>query len=120
MIIFNVGDSMKNTVTLVVASLLIFAMFSGCKSEHDVTEKKPQIVVNPETTAPKDYSNASPEEITYMDYYMSMTAEEQAAFINSFESYDAFFDWHTAAKEDYMSSQKEIDGSETIYLEPDK
>ncbi len=47
--------------------------------------------------------------VTYLEYY-AMSAEEQQAFIDSFGSLDAFFVWHTAAKEEYESGRTPIDG----------
>lgn len=47
--------------------------------------------------------------VTYLEYY-AMSAEEQQAFIDSFGSLDAFFAWHTAAKEEYESGRTPIDG----------
>lgn len=57
-----------------------------------------------------------PDKVTYLDYY-SMSADEQLAFINSFESIDAFFDWHTDAKKIYQDSMIEIDGTTPIDLD---
>ena len=48
--------------------------------------------------------------VTYVEYYQ-MTGEQQQAFINSFDSIEAFFAWHTAAKEAYEESWTPIDGS---------
>lgn len=53
------------------------------------------------------------DEIGYMDYH-NMSATEQKAFINTFESYDAFFDWLDAAKEKYEKEMVEIDGSTPV------
>lgn len=65
---------------------------------------------------PSDPSATEPEvssKVTYMDYY-NMSAEEQQAFIDSFESIDAFFAWHTAAKKEYEDNRTPIDGSTPI------
>ena len=43
--------------------------------------------------------------ITYEEYH-AMTGEQQAAFINSFESYDAFFEWYNAAEQEYKEAIK--------------
>ena len=70
-----------------------------------------------ETTEPStpDVSVPDSDEVTYTDY-QSMSADEQMAFINSFPNIDAFFDWHNAAKQTYVDSMGEIDGSTPIDL----
>lgn len=55
------------------------------------------------------------DELTYLEYH-NLSATEQKAFINTFESYDAFFAWHDAAKKAYEESLIEIDNSSTIDL----
>lgn len=56
------------------------------------------------------------DEVTYLEYH-EMSATEQKAFINTFESYDAFFEWHDAAKKAYEDSLIEIDGSTPVDME---
>lgn len=67
-----------------------------------------------ETTAP-----TSPEESTQTyKAYMDMSADEQAAFIASFESVDAFMSWFNKAKAEYDSTDGSIDiGSGSVDLE---
>ena len=73
-------------------------------------ETGPLIPNMPEVDVPEK------DEVTYLEYY-AMSAEEQASFINSFESYEAFFAWHKAAKEAYENDRIEIDGSTPIDLD---
>lgn len=63
--------------------------------------------------APSEPSPSVPpvsNSVTYLEYYQ-MTGEQQQAFINSFDSIEAFFAWHTAAKEAYEECWTPIDGS---------
>lgn len=63
-------------------------------------------------TAPTEPEATNPPAgtgVTYLDYY-AMSADEQQLFIDSFGSLDAFFAWHTAAKEEYESGRTPIDG----------
>ena len=64
---------------------------------------------------PEATGTPAPEkgEVTYLEYH-AMTATEQKAFINTFESYDAFFEWHDAAKKAYEDSLIEIDGTTPV------
>ena len=55
------------------------------------------------------------DEVTYEDYH-NMSGDEQAAFINTFESYEAFFAWYNAAEQEYRDQMIEIDGSTPIDL----
>lgn len=63
------------------------------------------------TTAPGFSPDISAE--AYLAYY-NMSADEQQDFINSFGSVDAFFAWHTAAKEAYENNRTPIDGTTPI------
>lgn len=76
-------------------------------------ETEPEVPYFPEAT---DTPAPEKDEVTYMDYH-SMTATEQKAFINTFESYDAFFEWHEAAKKAYEDGLIEIDGSTPVNME---
>ena len=40
--------------------------------------------------------------------YMALTPEEQQAYYESFEDFDAYFDWLNKAKEDYENNKDEI------------
>ncbi|MBR4109313.1 MAG: hypothetical protein IKK41_03215 [Oscillospiraceae bacterium] len=68
-----------------------------------------------ETTVP-NVSVPPADKMTYV-VYNAMSADEQLAFINSFESIDAFFVWYNTAKEEYNNNLIEIDGSTPIDLE---
>lgn len=79
-----------------------------------------------ETTAPTE--GTEPEETnppttpsgkgTAYEAYMNMSADEQAAFIESFGSMDAFMTWFNNAKAEYDSTDGSIDiGSGSVDLE---
>ena len=53
---------------------------------------------------------------TSFEQYNAMSGAEQAAFMESFDSVEAFFEWYNAAKADYEASAKkiEITGNEII------
>ena len=66
------------------------------------------------TTAPTQPEGSASAYKAYMD----MSADEQAAFIASFDSIDAFMDWFNKAKAEYDSTEGSIDiGSGSIDLE---
>lgn len=69
----------------------------------------PSQAIDPEeSTAPTQTPSDS---LTY-EAFINMTADEQLAYIESFESDDAFFDWYNAAKSAYdnANSGTELDG----------
>ena len=72
--------------------------------------EKPENPTEPIATEPGE------KKITYYDYYYVFTAEEQMAFIESFESIEAFFEWLNAAKEEYESGFFEYDGKYPIVI----
>ena len=84
-------------------------------------EEKPKETTAPaedqeteETTAP----TAPEESAQSYKAYMAMSADEQAAFIASFESVDAFMTWFNKAKAEYDSTDGSIDiGSGSVDLE---
>ena len=82
------------------------------------TEPKPTEPTEPGPLIPgmEEVEVPDSDKVTYEEYY-AMSADEQASFINSFESIDAFFAWHTKAKEEYENARIEIDGSTPIDLE---
>ncbi len=49
-----------------------------------------------------------PTSVTYAEY-LAMTGAEQSAFINSFESTEAFFQWRNAAKAEYEAQNPDIE-----------
>lgn len=81
------------------------------------TEPKEPIPTDPTeepeqpTAAPGFSPDISAE--AYLAYY-NMSAADQQNFINSFGSIDAFFVWHTAAKEAYENNRTPIDGTTPI------
>ena len=75
------------------------------------TPTEPQV----ENTEPVATEPAT-QKVTYEDYYFKFTAEEQLAFINSFESIEAFFEWDKAAKEEYENNRKPIGDDGVIDL----
>lgn len=72
----------------------------------DPTEKPEQ-----PTDAPGFAPEISAE--AYLAYY-NMSGADQQNFINSFDSIDAFFAWHNAAKEAYENNRTPIDGTTPI------
>lgn len=79
------------------------------KNTDPVISTDPVKETSPDETEPShDVSNTLTSE--YIAYY-NMSAEEQQAFIASFDSIEAFFQWHTAAKQAYEDSRTPIDGS---------
>ena len=66
--------------------------------------------------SPKDVTVPDSDEVTY-ESYQAMTGEEQMAFMESFESMEAFFAWFNAVKEEYEENLIVIDGSTPIDLE---
>ncbi len=84
-------------------------------TEPAPTEKPTEPVEQPKPTDPEP-SEPVNTAVTYYDYYYVFTAEQQEAFINSFESIEAFFVWHKAAKEEYESERIPIDGTGPIVL----
>ena len=61
---------------------------------------------------PDDPEKPGEEDTLTYEEYINMTADEQEAFIYSFEDMADFFLWHTAAKAKYDEEHKvpEIDG----------
>ena len=62
------------------------------------------------TTAPDEDKEeiADPQSMTY-EKFQSLSPSEQQAFMNSFESIDAFFVWYNAAKEKYEAENPDIE-----------
>ena len=63
-----------------------------------------------EPTQPTTTPTVAPES-GKMDYdkYMSMSAQEQSNYMNSFESIDAFFAWYNAAKAEHDAQNNDIE-----------
>lgn len=93
--------------------------------EHYMTTIKPVQVVDPkpsteptESTGPifpdvTDTNAPEKDELTYLEYH-NLSADEQKAFINTFDSIDAFFEWYSAARKAYEDSLIKIDGTTPI------
>ena len=80
-----------------------------------VESNEPEETENTTSEDTSDSPSSDPNSLAqaYQDYY-NMSAEEQQNFINSFESIEAFFAWHTAAKQAYEDNRTPIDGSKPI------
>ena len=84
------------------------------ETEPSQTTESTESATNPteNTTSPNDDEiNSLAQE--YMNYY-NLSGEEQQKFIDSFDSIEAFFEWHTAAKQAYEDNRTPIDGSKPI------
>ena len=93
------------------------------ESEHnqEATANDPDLTDAPTTGDPNEtevpsVSNPQVSEMTFMQYH-NLSATEQKAFINSFETIDDFVAWHDAAEKEYNSSLPELDGTTPIDLE---
>lgn len=84
------------------------------------TPETPEAPENPEQPenpeAPEQSETPSEEKTLAYEEYLDMTAEEQEAFIYSFEDIRDFFLWHTEAKAKYDEEHKvpEIGGDVNI------
>lgn len=87
------------------------------KETEPEKETKPTEKPGDEETTPPTQSKPDSAASAYSDY-MNMSAAEQEAFINSFESVDAFMAWFNAAKDEHNANDNSIEiGSGTIDLE---
>lgn len=90
-------------------------------SETKPAEPEPEETepTEPKSTDPDDYDNtgsnigASTEPVLTGDSeyerYMNMSAEDQEAYFNSFDSPAEFFDWYNKAKQEYEESRDVIE-----------
>ena len=78
------------------------------ETEAPKTTEPPKATEEP--TQPPTTPTVAPES-SKMDYdkYMSMSAQEQSDYMNSFESVDAFFDWYNAAKAEHDAQNNDIE-----------
>ena len=76
------------------------------------TTEPPQ---TPETTTPAvtEPETTAPITVTYPEY-LAMSGQDQAAFIDSFDSLEAFFAWLNQAKAEYEDQRIPIDGTTPI------
>lgn len=65
--------------------------------------------------APEVESVPEKDTLTYQEYH-ALSGEEQAAFINTFASYEAFFEWYNAAEKEYNDSRIPIEEDGKIDL----
>lgn len=80
-------------------------------TEPEETEEPTEPATEPSESATDPSEPEATEDDGEMTYekYMSLSAAEQYAFMNSFESIDAFFEWFNAAKAAYEASRNEIE-----------
>lgn len=84
------------------------------KTEPSQNTEPTESETNPtENTPPPDNGEINSLAQEYIDYY-NMSADEQQKFIDSFDSIEAFFEWHTVAKQAYEDNRTPIDGSKPI------
>ena len=86
-------------------------------TEPEETEEPTEGATEPEETEKPTESATEPSEpeateddgeMTY-EKFMALSAAEQQAFMNSFPTIEAFFEWFNAAKEAYEASRNEIE-----------
>lgn len=86
----------KKWVTLMALLLLSALLLSACKQEQG-------------STLP------DPDKLTYQEY-IALDGKVQQAFMESFDSVEAFVEWYNAAQKAYLDSLQEItagtDGAE--------
>ena len=77
----------------------------------DPTEstETPESTEPSESTTPAEGDNQGGSTVTAYENYMNMSGEEQLAFMQSFESMEAFFAWLNAAKAEYEAQNPGID-----------
>lgn len=116
------GEQQKNVISKFESKEQFDNWYEEIKEDHKeyMETVKPPEIVNPNPTTeptendgpifPEATDTTAPEkdELTFLEYH-NMTADEQKAFINTFESIDKFVEWHTAAKKAYDDSLIEID-----------
>lgn len=83
---------------------------------NDPENTEEPTVSDPAGTEEPAANNPQAEEMTFLKYH-NLSAAEQKAFINTFSSIDEFVEWHSNAKQKYMDSMIEIDGTTPIDLD---
>ena len=85
----------------------------GMDEEAAATEETQDYENMPTVPAPEE---PAMQDTTEYERYTAMSGEEQQAFVDSFGSMEAFFEWYNTAKEEYEASKKdvEISGDEII------
>ena len=117
------GSQQKDVISKFESQEQFDDWYNEIKEDHNdyVETVKPPEIVNPNPTTepteeetgpifPEATGSSTPEkdELTFLEYH-NLTADEQKAFINTFESIDKFVEWHTAARKAYEDSLIEID-----------
>ena len=83
--------------------------------EQQATTLPTEPTSEPETTEPEATvpPTTAPITVTYPEY-LAMSGTDQAAFIESFGSYESFFAWLNAAQAEYEDQRIPIDGTTPI------
>ena len=79
------------------------------QTEAPTEPPAPNLPTEPDTEVPST-------KVMDYEWYHSLSGAEQAAFINTFENYDAFFAWYNAAQREYENAMTEIDGTGPIEI----
>lgn len=84
---------------------------SSANKKPETGTTKPAAPTEAKPTEPAEQPGDSDVEPGNMSYeqYQAMSAGEQHAYMDSFGSIDAFFDWYNAAKEKYESEHPPIE-----------
>lgn len=70
-----------------------------------------------EATEPVEKPTESVKNMTQYEWYNSLSGDEQMAFMESFDSVPAFFEWYNAAKEEHEKQNPSIEiGDDVIDL----
>lgn len=77
-------------------------------SEEEDTEQAEENTTPPETVPAEEVGNSAEEKTEY-EKLLEMSGEEQQAFMESFESLDAFFAWLEEAKAEYAAKNPGIE-----------
>ncbi len=114
------GEQKKNLMSQFESQEAFDAWLAEIKKDYDayMTTVKP---TNPTSTEPNipekptfpdvsDVTVPQKDKLTYSEYF-SMSAVEQQAFINTFDSYDDFFEWYNRVLKEYEDAMTEIDGT---------
>lgn len=70
--------------------------------------KEPEAPSNSGTGQSSSQKNEEDKEKTEYEKFQEMSASDQHAYMNSFESVDAFFEWYNAAQAEYEATKNEI------------
>ena len=96
---------------LILALVLLLA---GCAEQTQLPSTEPAVTVTTvettqATTAPTQPSLEVEEGQMEYEKFRDMKAAEQQAFLESFESLDAFFEWYNRVKEEYAAAHPSIE-----------